>query len=213
MAESAHPEYGDAIAGPRTAIPHLDSHQNGSVSTASAALSIASEAGSPTTGTTETTTPPTRIGTVATLVKKHPDSPTTNSRSMSHLSPDILRTSFVRAPPLPTAPWSSKQRPWGCAGRRARTHILPASRSCLLPHHDTQSLCQSLQGRPTSRKRLEGSQIEEAGESDEPQGARAPREAGRRERRTRRHGLGRVSPSLRRRNCRMERFIPSHTAA
>src|SRR5262249_19925132 len=38
---------------------------------------------------------PTRIGTVATLVKEHPDSPTTSSRSVSHLIPSILRTSFA----------------------------------------------------------------------------------------------------------------------
>jgi hypothetical protein len=78
-----------------TGCEHIGSHQNGSVSTAAAALSIASEAGVPTPGTTETTAPPTRIGTVATLVKEHPDSPTTSSRSVSHLIPSILRTSFA----------------------------------------------------------------------------------------------------------------------
>src|SRR5262245_7134866 len=105
MAESAHPEYGDDIAGPRAAIPHLGSHQNGSVSTASAALSIASWAGFPTPGTTDTTAPPTRIGTVATLVKKHPDSPNTSSRSISHLIPYIAmppsRGRSVWSPRLP----------------------------------------------------------------------------------------------------------------
>src|SRR5262244_769268 len=123
MAESAHPEYGDDIAGPRAAIPHLGSHQNGSVSTASAALSIALEAGSPTTGTTETTAPPTRIGTVATLVKKHPDSSNTSSRSVSHLIPDILRTSFARAPPR--RGHRSKGHDGAPAGDRGRSACRP----------------------------------------------------------------------------------------
>src|ERR671930_506112 len=60
------------------------SHQNGRASTASAAVSIASWTGFPTTGTTEATAPPTRIATVATLVKKHPDSPSISHRSVSH---------------------------------------------------------------------------------------------------------------------------------
>src|SRR4029434_8966929 len=111
----------------------LGSHQNGSVSTASAALSIPPEAGVPATATTEPTAPPTRIGTVATLVKEHPDSPTTSSRSVSHLIPYILRTSFTRAPPLTTAPWSSKQRPRCCAVRRPMTPILPVWSSLLMP--------------------------------------------------------------------------------
>jgi len=68
----------------------LGNHQNGSESTASAAVSIASCTGLPTTGTTDATAPPTRIGTVATLVTKHPDSPTNSNRSVSHLIPDIL---------------------------------------------------------------------------------------------------------------------------
>ena len=70
------------------------SHHNGSVSTASAALSIASWAGFPTTGTMDVTAPPTRIGTVATLVKRHPDSPNNSSRSVSHL---IIHHNLLRA--------------------------------------------------------------------------------------------------------------------
>src|SRR5437879_836031 len=68
----------------------LDTHHNGNASTASAAVSIASWTGLPTTGTTDATAPPTRIGTVATFVKKHPDSPNNSSKSVSHLMPDIL---------------------------------------------------------------------------------------------------------------------------
>src|SRR5712691_5267982 len=73
------------------------SHQNGSVSTASAALSIASWAGFPTTGTMDVTAPPTRIGTVTTLVKRHPDSPNNSNKSVSHLILYIT-TSFARPP-------------------------------------------------------------------------------------------------------------------
>src|SRR6267143_4927523 len=69
----------------------MGSHQNGSVSTASAAVSIASWTGLPTTGTTDARAPPTRIGTVATFVKRHPDSPNSRSRSVSHLIPDISK--------------------------------------------------------------------------------------------------------------------------
>src|SRR5262245_50242895 len=203
------------INGPAsTAERSLGSCQNGSVSTASAALSIASEAEFPTTGTTETTAPLTRIGTVATLVKKHPDSPNNSSRSMSHLLSDILRTSFARAPPLTTAPWSSQQRPWGCAGRRSLTQRLPAPRSFLLSQQATQSLCHFLQGGPASRNRLGDNKIGEAGDGDEPHGARAtlparwqparmwaPLEAGRHGRGGCCHELGRVSLSLRGQNC------------
>src|SRR6266567_4092708 len=67
----------------------LGNHQNGSASTASAVVSIASWTGLPTTGTMDATAPPTRIGTVATFVKKHPDNPNNNTRSVSHLIPDI----------------------------------------------------------------------------------------------------------------------------
>ena len=80
--------------------------------------------------------------------KKHPDSPNNSSRSMRHRIPDIVRISFAQAPPLTTTPWSSKQRPWGCAERRSRTHILPPPRSFPLPQQDTQALCQSLQAGP-----------------------------------------------------------------
>src|SRR5262249_8805774 len=69
----------------------LGSHHSGSLSTASATVSIASWTGFPTTGTTDTTAPPTRIGTVATFVKKHPDSPTNSRRSVSHLIPSITK--------------------------------------------------------------------------------------------------------------------------
>jgi len=67
-------------------------HHNSSVSTAYAALSIASWTGFPPPGTTDdATTPPTRIGPVATVVKRHPDNPNNRSRSGSHLMPALVQ--------------------------------------------------------------------------------------------------------------------------
>ena len=61
--------------------------QKGNASTVSAAPSIASCAGLPTTGTIDVTAPAARMGTVTSFVKTHPDSPQHSAvRSTRHLS-------------------------------------------------------------------------------------------------------------------------------
>src|SRR2546422_4702571 len=92
----------------------LGCHQNGSASTASAAVSIASCTGLPTTGTTDATAPPTRIGTVATLVKRHPDSPNNSSRSVSHLIPYISKPPSRRRRQRATPSGERGWRSWPC---------------------------------------------------------------------------------------------------
>src|SRR5712692_10247840 len=57
----------------------LGNHQNGSESTASAAVSIASCTGLPTTGTTDATAPPTRIGTSPLWLRNTPTAQPTAS--------------------------------------------------------------------------------------------------------------------------------------